>query len=62
VLRYAAFGSVTVLRDRTARLTQPTHNARSAQAGRTGNNVGVGCVETQHVESPGQRQISQDCF
>jgi len=32
VLGYGAFGPVTVLRDRTARLTQPTLDARSARA------------------------------
>jgi len=64
-------------RDRTARLTQPTLNARSVCAGRMGGHVGVGCVETQarawpwtneplcvetqHVKSSRQRQIIQDC-
>jgi len=46
VLRYAAFSAITVLRDRTARLTRPTLDARSTQAGRAGDNVGIGCVET----------------
>jgi len=46
VLGYGAFGPVTVLRDRTVRLTQPTLDARSAHAGRAGGHVGVGCVKT----------------
>jgi len=45
VLGYGAFGPVTELRDRTARLTQPTLYARFARAGRGGDYVGVGCVK-----------------
>ena len=62
VLGYSAFGPVTVLRNQPPRLTQPTSQARSAQgtmwvwnryaahvverAGRTGDNMGIGCVKT----------------
>jgi len=46
VLGYGAFGPVTGLRDRTARLTQPTLNAGSARTGSAEGHGGVGCVET----------------
>ncbi len=46
VLGYGAFKGVCVLRDRTARLTQPTPKAKSARASCAGGNVGVGCVKT----------------
>jgi len=41
VLGYGAFGSIAVFRDRTARLTQPTLDARSARAGRVGRGMWV---------------------